>query len=155
MMSSYDEVNKILLSKGIQDSLDKNDKLQVSHDIHSKLPVSLDIMACYNDELPSMDIDKWNASKDRICASMADNLFDEEYFLFIKTSPKNFMLSLNKDQLKDLIFSNEFCYPFALFSRNLGSFLMEERSGTIVGYGDLSRVVKSEPPTSNVHLDVH
>jgi hypothetical protein len=144
MMSSYDEVNEILLSKGIQDSLDKNDKLHISHDIHSKLPISLDIMACYNDELPSMDIDNWNTSKNRIRALMADNLFDEEYFLFIKASPKNFMLTLNKDQLKDLIFSNEFCYPFALFSCNLGSFLMEEKSGTIVGFGDFSRVFKSE-----------
>jgi hypothetical protein len=143
-MSSHDEVNDILSSKGIKDILKKDDKSRISHDIHSQLPISLEIMACYDETLPAIDLDKWNASRESISALMIDTLFDEKYYLFIKAFPKNFMLLLNKEQLSDIIFDDEFCYPFAIFSINLTSFLIEEDSGAIIGCGDFSRVIQSE-----------
>ena len=141
-MSSYDEINEIIISKGISDILKKDDKSRITNLIHSQLPISLDIMTCYDETLPTIDLDKWNSSKERISVLMLDNLSDVEYYLFVKAFPKNIMLILDKEQLSNLILSDEFCYPYAIFTINLNSFLMEEDSGTIIGSGDFSKVIQ-------------
>jgi hypothetical protein len=76
---------------------------------------------------------------------MSSSLPDGKYYLFIKSYPKNFLLLLSKAQLVDIVLTNEFYYPFVVFSPDLKSFLMEEDSGTIVGCGIFNRVVSHGP----------
>lgn len=141
-MSSYDEVKEILSSIGVVDGLIKSQKVHFSNFVHERLPLSLEIMACYDNAIPSVDIDDWNKCGEALAYFFLERWPYDEFYLFIKASPKNFMLFINTSALVNVIFADEFCYPFAVFPKNLGAFLMEDDSGVVVGSGQFSKAVE-------------
>lgn len=141
-MSSYDEISEILSSKNIVDSLSQEEKLSVSKFVHEKFPLSLELMSCYDAEIASVDVDDWNKARGQLTNFFLQGLSSEKYYLFIKAYPKNFMLYINQRDLVNVMFADEFCYPFAVFAKGFKGFLMEDKSGVIVSSGELVKAVE-------------
>lgn len=140
-MSFTEEVGRYFADKGIGDDLPQSEKEAVSKAILSRLPISLDPLSCFDEHVPHVDLDAWNAALATLKSEAQCALQDERYYLFVLAHPKSFLVVVPKNALLSALFDSEFIFSYAVFSQDWRDFLLEDHSGIVVGQGRFARLV--------------
>jgi hypothetical protein len=134
-MSQSIEVASYLRQAGVADDLPGERKSVLVSQLMDALPVSLDPLTCFTEEVSSMDIDEWSGALEMLRAKAVEVLLPGKYLLYVRASPKAFLVEVTKEGLLDVLFDPAFVFSFAVFTESMRDLLLEDHSGRICALG--------------------
>lgn len=142
-MSQSIEVASYLSLAGIANNLPSERKSELVSQLMATLPVSLDPLTCFTEDVSSMDIDEWSGTLGKLREKAAEILSPGNYLLYVCASPKAFLVEVSKEVLLNVLFDTAFVFSFAVFTESMRDLLLEDHSGRICALGRFTELLEN------------